>query len=40
MCGLCEEYAGKNFTNPAKVAVLSCEGASARERLPEGQQIS
>ena len=30
MCGLCEEYAGKNFTNPAKVAVLSCEGVSAR----------
>jgi uncharacterized metal-binding protein len=30
VCGLCEEYAEKNSTSPAKVAVMSCEGACAR----------
>jgi len=29
-CGLCEEYAEKHSTTPAKVAILSCEGACAR----------
>jgi uncharacterized metal-binding protein len=29
-CGLCEDYAKKHSTTPAKVAILSCEGACSR----------
>lgn len=29
-CGLCEDYAKKNLTNPTKIAIMSCEGACAR----------
>lgn len=29
-CKLCEDYAQKNMTNPAKAAIMSCEGACAR----------
>ncbi|PWR73075.1 hypothetical protein DK846_05500 [Methanospirillum lacunae] len=29
-CGLCEEYSEKNSTTPAKISILSCEGACAR----------
>jgi len=29
-CSICEDYAKKNLTTPAKVAILSCEGACAR----------
>ncbi|WP_297425581.1 putative zinc-binding protein [Clostridium sp.] len=29
-CGLCEDYAKKNLTNPTKIAIISCEGACAR----------
>ncbi|HEX2927178.1 MAG TPA: putative zinc-binding protein [Ruminiclostridium sp.] len=29
-CKLCEDYAKKNTANPAKAAIMSCEGACAR----------